>query len=296
MRSGGNLQNRNVGGRVELSAFEAAAAELVETRSGDSGTAPEVVVAGLCSVGGELYGSCEGWALLSWYRRWKRDKTRAATWNQSREVPVDPASMELVAGAAAEDEGPGGGGVAGRSNADVAAGLLRLMDGRLLRAPVEFRETQAALAPGDTVCVAQGPGRVQCADGRWVEWMAGAVILRAPDGVARRVFAECVLVGRRAPGDCPHGTVRMRRMVVKEGAVDAGGMLQAVGTLLLMFKGDAAGMTSHAEVARATGMTRANGSAKARRIAAEVVKAGNKPSFAVLRSRETVGKKGGGVG
>lgn len=274
-----------------LTNIQAAAAELVDRVVRDSGRAAEVVVGEYCAAGGALARNFTVWELMWAYRKWKRASMRAATWNQSPEDPVDPVTMETFAAVEETAEEESTGADSARSGREVAGALLRLMDQRLLKAEVKWKETEIALRAGDEVRSMNGPGRVQTADGKWVEWLYCAVVLWSAGGI-RKVVPESVVLSKRGPGKCPHGSLRLRVFTITEsGKVDAAGTMQAVGTMLLMFRGEAAGMRTHAEVARATGKTRANGSAKARRIAAEVVRAGNKPSFSVLRARDTVGKK-----
>jgi hypothetical protein len=279
----------------------AAAAELVETLVSESADSVENVVRGLVR-GGVLEGFCTEEELAGWHRTWKRRERAAERW-QRGEIPVDPALLEQQAeGKAAAEFEEEEMTVAAEAAAlaalkgetkGIAGGVLRMIDRRLLRERVKWQEVNRALLYGEKRAeVRRGAGCATQADGKVVEWVGFAVVILTAEGAVSRVFPECRYRGMKKPGwkGMVYGVVRMQRPVVVERAVDGTGRTQAMGTLLIMFRGRAGQCRTHADLAAVCGTTRANGSAKARRIAAEDVKAGGKAAFRVLRSRETVGK------
>ncbi len=281
-------------------AAQAAAAEYLEFAHRKTGRGVLELAKENCSTGGKLFQFCRVDQLLLWHRVWKRQERAEENFRQSPEIPVDPVAFSEMAAAesaeSAEDAGPEGdeiprAGTADRAEQEIAGGFLEFMDQRLMRAGLRWRESSVALRSGETFTQRMGGGRAHESGGRLVEWVGSAVMI-GNGGLPRRVVAEAFIRGLRPAGSAGyrHGAVRLKKAELVRRTTDERATAQAVGTLLLLFRGKAGGLKNQVEVAAATGCTKANISAKARRMAGSVVKAGNKPSFRGLRCKGTVGK------
>lgn len=275
----------------------AAAAEFLDRRHRQSGRPVAELAEELCRAGGPLAGYCSSGELGRWHGVWRRAQKRLENFQDSPEISVDPGSFEEVEApeAGAESFPDPLEGIPGRSDSEIAGGILHFMDARLLKSGLRWRETQVFFKAGESAREATGPGAAVESRGRRVQWLAGAVLIGPPGQAPSVVVPEAKVKCERPPGwkNCRHGAVRILKMeAVRTGAVDQKATAQAVGSLLLLFRGEAGGLKTQVQVAKATGCTKANISAKERRMAGAIVKAGNKASFRGLRCKGTIGQPG----
>ena len=265
-----------------------AAAELISRlhKSPANSRTIDELAAELCATPqrrGGLQGFCQPYELRRWYRQWRRTEEIAAFYSKS--IAVDPESLdENEAPESQQSEQP-----AAKADASEMSGqMLRFMDQRLMRAELTWKETAIALRAGERAVQRMGAGSGRQDDGLVVDWIAFAVLIETAAGGVRRIVPEVQLKGMRSPkpGQYPYGAARVRSIVAVRKDADPRATAQAVGTMLLLFQGEAAGMRTQTEVANATGCTKANISAKGRRMS----KTANTSTLATMRCRDKLKK------
>lgn len=259
----------------KLTDTQKAIADLVSTRMADTGHTAQEVAQELCAPGGPLRGQFLLADVLRWHRQVAVREQGERRWG--REVATDPESMADLSGEKPKmDPGTMAGAIAGK--------LMDFMDAKLKTRTIRWGRTATSLAAGDSWRQVEGPGRMMI---RGVEkvWGAGAVI-KERAGRAVAVFPECFATGYSHTGR--RRTLNMNRPVMTGEHFSAEGMAQMVAALLLLFREDAGGLTSHTQVADALGRTRANGSFLARKMAKKIVATGGIVGAAVIRKRETL--------
>lgn len=260
----------------KLTPTQEAIAELVATKMEDTGRPAAEVARALCGPGGKLHGHYEAADVMHWHRHWSVREMGERRW--AREQATDPEDMETMMGGDVRptvDTGTLAGAIAGQ--------LLEFMDHKLLAKRITWQRTATSLCEGDSWRQETGPGRMTI---RGIETVWGAyAVVKERAGRAIGIYPECIGTGF----SCCRGRRRllMIRPSVKEQFSPAG-MAQMTASLLLLFKNSAGGLTTHAAVADAVGMSRANGSHIARGMAKKIVATGGIAGAAVIRRRETL--------
>lgn len=270
--------------KEELTDLQAAAAELVATRHRDSGRPVAEIIRALCD--GDLKewceaGNCSAWDLNQWHKTWLKDTT-TNEYFQTSGITVDPETLDQYE--APEPVRQKRKPETQAQATEISAALLRFMDKRLLKAELKWKESAIALRAGERPEQRMGAGSQRQDDGRVVEWVAFAVLIRTHAGGVRKVIPEGRTNGLRPAGwgGYPNGAARVKFITCTRHDADSDATSQAVGTLLLLFQGNAAGMEKQSDVAAATGCTKGNISAKAIRMA----RTAKSHTLSTLRCRE----------
>lgn len=156
---------------------------------------------------------------------------------------------------------------------EAIAMVLRKLEagGGLLRRKVKWRAKYYSMQTGERVEMRKGgPGQADCTVGGRVEWLIRAVLIMRGDVVVK-AFPEARAKNMRPAGWCGHKKpmveMRVPELVASELALRR--ISTSVAVLLLRLRRVTAELRSGAAIARAAGVTRANVSARGKRMDAE---------------------------
>lgn len=245
----------------------AAAVDLLKRRIEERGGPAAARAEELCAV--ELKGWLAAGDLMAAYR----PDTAPGRWvhgeHDRRLDYYDPQTLATKAGAAPEISEE----VCDRAaELEAIARVLRQLEagGGLLRRKVKWRAKYYAMQTGERVEVRKGPGNADCTVGGRVEWLIRAVLIMRGDVVVK-AFPEARSKNMRPAGWCGHKKtmveMRVPELVASELALRR--ISTSVAVLLLRLRRVNAELRSAAAIARAAGVTRANVSARGKRMEAE---------------------------
>lgn len=256
------------------------ACELIETRRRDQNRGTDEVPSIIAELlkDRRLAALTDAASLLAAYRAWKRKQRVLEDHGDAVEESTDPDAFDLTAATELSgDPGPAVQAVIGK--------LLEYLGHSMVKQSSTLRASQRRLEPGETARAEKGFGEITLPNGERIQWLAAAVIIER-NGVPVKCLPECRYRGVRTWRG--KRVVEFGRIVLDGSEADLKRMMSSFGALLYLYNGPGA-MSSARKLAAALGITVANVSHHARRLAGKNIKAGGHFRFPSLRNVEALG-------